>query len=66
MPKGKKKERNTLHVPVYLICSTVNEFFFQEFFENPAFRADGLKIYPTLVIRGTGMTSFLFIHNKML
>lgn len=28
---------------------------FQEFFENPAFRADGLKIYPTLVIRGTGM-----------
>lgn len=30
---------------------------FQEFFENPAFRADGLKIYPTLVIRGTGMFS---------
>ena len=27
---------------------------FKEFFENPAFRADGLKIYPTLVIRGTG------------
>ena len=26
----------------------------KEFFENPAFRADGLKIYPTLVIRGTG------------
>nr|CAD7585763.1 unnamed protein product [Timema genevievae] len=26
-----------------------------EFFENPAFRADGLKIYPTLVIRGTGL-----------
>lgn len=26
---------------------------FKEFFENPAFRADGLKIYPTLVIRGT-------------
>ena len=26
---------------------------FIEFFENPAFRADGLKIYPTLVIRGT-------------
>ena len=26
----------------------------QEFFENPAFRSDGLKIYPTLVIRGTG------------
>ncbi|KAL1457871.1 hypothetical protein WDU94_008056 [Cyamophila willieti] len=28
---------------------------FPEFFENPAFRADGLKIYPTLVIRGTGL-----------
>uniref|UniRef100_A0A336M103 Elongator complex protein 3 n=1 Tax=Culicoides sonorensis TaxID=179676 RepID=A0A336M103_CULSO len=28
---------------------------FIEFFENPMFRADGLKIYPTLVIRGTGL-----------
>lgn len=28
---------------------------FIEFFENPVFRADGLKIYPTLVIRGTGL-----------
>ncbi|XP_062507795.1 elongator complex protein 3 [Corticium candelabrum] len=28
---------------------------FIEFFENPAFRADGLKVYPTLVIRGTGL-----------
>ncbi|CAL8463087.1 g2621 [Coccomyxa elongata] len=28
---------------------------FREFFENPAFRTDGLKIYPTLVIRGTGL-----------
>lgn len=27
----------------------------REFFENPQFRADGLKIYPTLVIRGTGL-----------
>ncbi|CAG8473658.1 19791_t:CDS:2 [Racocetra fulgida] len=26
---------------------------FKEYFENPAFRTDGLKIYPTLVIRGT-------------
>src|SRR6185312_17312400 len=28
---------------------------FKEFFANPDFRADGLKIYPTLVIRGTGL-----------
>eukprot|EP01102_Stenamoeba_stenopodia_P015847 TRINITY_DN5471_c0_g1_i1.p1 TRINITY_DN5471_c0_g1~~TRINITY_DN5471_c0_g1_i1.p1 ORF type:complete len:564 (+),score=140.66 TRINITY_DN5471_c0_g1_i1:303-1994(+) len=28
---------------------------FKEFYENPSFRSDGLKIYPTLVIRGTGL-----------
>jgi elongator complex protein 3 len=28
---------------------------FKEFFENPSFRSDGLKLYPTLVIRGTGL-----------
>jgi elongator complex protein 3 len=28
---------------------------FEEYFSNPAFRTDGLKIYPTLVIRGTGL-----------
>lgn len=27
----------------------------REYFENPQFRSDGLKIYPTLVIRGTGL-----------
>lgn len=26
---------------------------FREYFENSDFRTDGLKIYPTLVIRGT-------------
>ncbi len=28
---------------------------FREYFANPNFRSDGLKIYPTLVIRGTGL-----------
>jgi elongator complex protein 3 len=28
---------------------------FVEYFENPAFRSDGMKLYPTLVIRGTGL-----------
>ena len=28
---------------------------FREFFESPDFRTDGLKLYPTLVIRGTGL-----------
>jgi elongator complex protein 3 len=28
---------------------------FREYFDNPKFRSDGLKIYPTLVIRDTGL-----------
>ncbi len=28
---------------------------FKEYFESPNFRTDGLKLYPTLVIRGTGL-----------
>ncbi|KAM0677173.1 Elongator subunit [Binucleata daphniae] len=28
---------------------------FLQYFEDPDFRSDGLKIYPTLVIRGTGL-----------
>lgn len=36
-------------------CGTERDIWqFQEYFENPAFRSDGLKLYPTLVIRGTG------------
>ncbi|ELQ74724.1 RNA polymerase II elongator complex, subunit ELP3/histone acetyltransferase [Trachipleistophora hominis] len=36
---------------------------FQEFFSNPKFRSDGLKIYPTLVIKGTGL--YELWKNKM-
>jgi hypothetical protein len=36
---------------------------FQEFFENPAYRSDGLKLYPTLVIRGTGLYELWKTHK---
>ncbi|KAF7693708.1 Elongator complex protein 3 [Cucumispora dikerogammari] len=36
---------------------------FREFFMNPNFRSDGLKIYPTLVIRGTGLYE-LFVKGE--
>jgi len=38
----------------------------KEFFENPAFRTDGLKIYPTLVIRGTGTHNTSIYNPKQL
>lgn len=34
---------------------------FREFFESPAFRADGLKLYPTLVIRGEHQLQILLL-----
>ncbi len=37
-----------MHHLIALLCE-------QEFWENPRFRSDGMKIYPTLVIRGTGL-----------
>ena len=43
---------------------TILIFCMQEFFENPAFRADGLKIYPTLVIRGTGVDTLLTMFDR--
>ncbi|EQB61838.1 histone acetyltransferase [Vairimorpha apis BRL 01] len=36
---------------------------FREYFDNPRFRSDGLKIYPTLVIKGTGLYE-LWKNNK--
>ena len=37
---------------------------FKEYFESPAFRSDGLKIYPTLVIRGiyTYIYTYIYVH----
>ena len=41
------------------LCTFNRCNFLKEFFTNPAFHADGLKIYPTLVIRGTGESYIL-------
>ena len=38
---------------------------FKEYFENPAYRSDGLKLYPTLVIRGTGACD-MYCSGRML
>lgn len=47
---------SSLQIVQFYVFFLVGFFFnLKEFFENPAFRADGLKIYPTLVIRGTGL-----------
>jgi histone acetyltransferase (RNA polymerase elongator complex component) len=51
---GKKSTANAPLTPVSVL---------QEFFENPAFRSDGLKLYPTLVIRGTGWSLF-FVSSR--
>ena len=40
------------HVRSYSAALAASDL--QELFANPAFRPDGLKLYPTLVIRGTG------------
>lgn len=48
-------------------CGTERDIWqFQEFFENPAFRSDGLKLYPTLVIRGTGAHSWATRNYEVL
>ncbi|CAB0018053.1 unnamed protein product [Nesidiocoris tenuis] len=51
----RESNRCTKMWPEIQTVATRSAQFRKEFFENPAFRADGLKIYPTLVIRGTGL-----------
>jgi hypothetical protein len=51
------------HPPLQIVCHMMPDLpnvgwerdieAFREFFESPDFRADGLKLYPTLVIRGS-------------
>ena len=56
--KRKKKHLNKIEKKRKINREIINLkmiFDLQEFFENPLFRADGLKVYPTLVIRGTGL-----------
>lgn len=64
LPPAQSKTKIYSYISNLLQFSTTTEepqtlkfrnFQFVELFENPAFRPDGLKIYPTLVIRGTGL-----------
>jgi len=66
MPVNPPILHNLYHIPnlprVQIVCHMMPDLpnvgwerdieAFREFFESPAFRADGLKLYPTLVIRG--------------
>lgn len=49
------------NLPNVPVCRDMAQF--REYFDNPDFRSDGLKIYPTLVMKGTGLFE-LWRNNK--